>query len=203
MSFSIDSIVYGPFQAQYHRATVNDSFKRLLCEFLTAKLLPQLDRHFTEVHGALTACFDDERHCGPNSLVRDCYRLEVVFRGPDGESQIKAEITYNSERGFAARRGDSFYLWTPSRRRKRQAEQEAIRKTIAAVLEKVVERAACPICHAELQVVNTPNLFDVVCPSRCFKYNFHRDENGQPSHGHFFMSDPSSDVSAPGLGEVS
>jgi hypothetical protein len=193
MSSPFDAIVYGPFNAEYHRALVNDSFKRALREALTAKLLPQLDHDFTDATGTLAACFDEDRFCGPNSLVRDCFRLEFQFRGPDGESRIKTEITYN--RGeFSARRGHSLYLWTPSRQRKRQLKEEAIQRTVGAILDNALDRPSCPLCSAELHVINAPALFDVVCPNRCFKYNFHRDEKGRPLHGHFFMGSPSEDA---------
>ena len=185
MSSPFDAIVYGPFDADYHRATVQDSFKRALSDFLASKLLPQLDHAFTDAAGTLTACFGEDRFCGPNSLVRDCFRLELQFRGPDGESRIKTEITRDRDGQFSARRGHSLHLWTPSRQRKRQLEQEAIHKTVRAILDNAVEKPFCPLCAAVLQVINAPALFDVVCPNRCFKYNFHRDENGKPLHGTF------------------
>lgn len=194
MSSPFDAIVCGPFKAEYHRVIVNDTFKRALREFLALKLLPQLDHAFTDGRGTLTACFDEDRFCGPNSLVRDCFKLEFHFRGPDGESRIKTEITHNRDGQFSARRGHSLYLWTPSRQRKRQSEQEAIQKTVGAILDNAVERPSCPVCSAELQVINAPALFDVLCPNRCFKYNFHRDEEGKPLHGHFFMGSPAEEA---------
>src|SRR5262245_52312403 len=119
MSSPFDAIVYGPFNAEYHRAAVNGAFKRALRELLESKLLPQLDHDFIDASGTLTACFDEDRFCGPNSLVRDRFRLEFQFFGADGESRIKTEITYNGHGRFSVRRGHSFYLWTPSRQRKR------------------------------------------------------------------------------------
>jgi len=194
MSSPFDAIVYGPFSAEYHRVLVNDTFKGALREFLASKLVPQLDHAFTDATGTLTACFDEDRFCGPNSLVRDCFRLEFQFRGPDGESRIKTEIVYNRDGQFSARRGHSLYLWTPSRQRKRQLEKEAIQKTVDGILDNAIQRPSCPLCSAELQVINVPTLFDVVCPSGCFNYNFHRDEKGRPLHGHFFMGSPSEDA---------
>ena len=194
MSSPFDSIVYGPFNAEYHRVVVDDAFKRALREFLASKLLPQLDHAFADTRGTLAACFDEDRYCGPNSLVRDCFKLDFHFRGPDGESSIKTEIIRNRDGQFAARRGRSLYLWTPLRQRKRQSDQGAIQETVGAILDNAVENPSCPLCSAELQVINGPALFDVLCPNRCFKYNFHRDEKGEPLHGHFFMDDPSEDA---------
>jgi hypothetical protein len=197
MSSPFDAIVYGPFKAEYHRVLVDDSFKRALSEFLASKLLPQLDHAFTDATGTLSACFDEDRFCGPNSLVRDCFRLEFAFRGADGESRIKTEVVYNLGGLFAVRRGRrgySLYLWTPSRQRKRQSEQEAIQRTVRAILDHVNDHPSCPLCSAALKVVDAPALFDVVCPNRCFNYNFHRDEKGEPLHGHFFMCDPREDA---------
>jgi hypothetical protein len=194
MSLPFDAILYGPFNAEYHRAVVDDTFKKELREFLASKLLPQLDHVFTDARGTLTACFDEDRYCGPNSLVRDCFRLELQFRGPDGESQIKTEIIRNRDGQFSARRGHSLYLWTPSRQRKCQSVQEAIQTTVDAILDNAVQRSMSPLCSAELRVMNAISLFDVFCPNRCFKYSFHRDENGRFAHGHFMMATPSDDA---------
>jgi len=188
------AIVYGPFNAEYHRLAVNDTFKRALSEFLALTLLPQLDHTFTDATGALTACFDEDRFCGPNSLVRDCFRLEIQFRGPDGESSIKTEIAYGRDRQFTARPGHSLYLWTPFRQRKRQMQQKAVQSTVDAILDKAIGRPLCPLCSAALQAIDSPALFDVVCPNGCFNYHFHRDEEGSLLHGHFFMASPSMDA---------
>lgn len=91
MASRSDAIVYGPFNAEYHRVIVNDTFKRALREFLASKLLPQLDHAFTDAIGTLTACFNEDRFCGPNSLARDCFCLEFAFRGTEGESRMKTE----------------------------------------------------------------------------------------------------------------
>jgi len=194
MASPFDAIVYGPFNAEYHRVIVDDTFKRALREFLASKLLPQLDHALTDATGTLTACFDEDRFCGPNSLVRNCFRLEFAFRGTDGESRIKTEVVYNPGGPFAVRRGHSLYLWTPSRQRKRQSEQEAIQKTVRAILKHESDRPSCPLCSAALSGIDATALLDVICPNRCFNYNFHRDEKGEPLHGHFFMGDPREDA---------
>jgi hypothetical protein len=193
MASPFDAIVYGPFNAEYHRVIVDDNFKRALREFLASKLLPQLDHAFTDVAGTLTACFDEDRFGGPNSLVRDCFRLEVAFRGSDGESRIKTEVVYHPGGPFAIRRGHSLYLWTPLRQRKRQSEQEAIQNTVRTILDHVSDRPTCPLCSTALNVIDAPDLFAVVCPNRCFDYDFHRNEKGEFLHGHFFMRDPRED----------
>lgn len=191
MSSLFDAIVYGPFNAEYHRLIVGDTFRAVLSDFLERKLLPQVDHEVTGTSGKLTACFDEDQYCSPNSLVRDCFRLELAIRGPVGQSSIKTELAYNSEEmTFAARRGHSLYLWTPSRQRRRQSEQKAIQQTVQAVLDGGVNQPTCPLCSTPLRYVNTSDIFDALCPNRCFKYNFHKDGKGRPLHGHFIMGNP-------------
>ncbi len=195
MSSAFDSIVYGPFITEYHRKLVDDAFKRTFVGFLDRNLLPQVDHEFASASGALTAAYNEDRYCGPNSLVRDCFRFQFTFNGSKGHSRIKTELEYSSkDRQFEVRRGRSLYLWTPQRQRKRQSEQEAIQQIVNGILDGSDNQSLCPLCHAKLMVVNNSWLFDVVCPNRCFKYNFHKNQDGQPLHGHFFIDDPKGDA---------
>lgn len=190
----VDEIRFGPFSSAYHRGLVNDEFKARLQQFLERELLPQLDEPIREADGTIAATFDSDRYCGPNSLVRDIFTLEIVLVGDAGTSELKSDITFDVADGsFAARTGHGhhFYVWTPTRRQNRAHELEAIQRAVDDIQRGREFNPECPICAGSLSAINNPDIFDVRCTdNRCFKYNYHKDENGRLAHGHFFTKHP-------------
>jgi hypothetical protein len=188
-------VTFGPFLSEYHRALVGETFREALGDFIRERLLSQVDHQVDAMVGGVVACFDEDKYCGPNSAVRNLFRLNLAFRHEDDESRIEIDLECGPQAaGFSPRRGESLYVWTPSRRNRRQAEQTSVRLMVKHILEEGVQIALCPLCSLPLRVVNTAAIFDVSCPARCFKFNFHKDEDGQPLHGHFFMGKPADDV---------
>jgi hypothetical protein len=190
----VDELRFGPFSAAYHRALANDEFKATLQDFLERELLPQLDEPILEADGTLAATFDCDRYCGPNSLVRDIFTLDVVLVGDGGRSDLKSDIVFNASDGsFSPRTGHGhhFYVWTPTRRRNRERELEAIQRVVDDIQHGRESNPECPICAGSLAAVNNADIFDVRCTdNRCFQYNYHKDENGRLAHGHFFAKHP-------------
>jgi len=183
------TIKFGPFKTEYHNTSVDAEFREALSEYLVAHLLPQVDEPFDRTSGRLTATYNDEKHCGPNSAVRDIYTLEVEFHRPAGNDAIKIDLLYSGNlRCFSPRhRRQPLYLWTASRKKEQIDRNESIKAVCNRILRGGAARAQCPCCGAELRITNTPGLFDVSCPGHCFNYNFHRDpQTGALLHGHFF-----------------
>jgi hypothetical protein len=185
----VDQIRFGPFSAAYHRALVNDDFKAQLDRFLRANLLPQLDSPLQELDGTLNATFDGDGSCGPSSLVRDIFTLDCVLICDDGDSDLKADIVYDrvADR-FKPRTGRNhfFYVWTPARKARREAEMAEIQRVVDGIMHGKRNSTACPICGGKLFAINTTDLFDARCVDRhCFAYNFHKDNRGRLAHGHF------------------
>jgi hypothetical protein len=188
---SSPSIDVGPFRASYHRALVDEAFLACLDAFLQEILSPQVDHPIAKTAGSLTACFDEERYCGPNSAIRNLFRLKLTFHGPTEESTIETDLEFDpNTRSFSARPGNSLYVWTPARQRVLLERKARIQATVKCILDEDPGEVACPLCRAPLAVVNNQHLFDARCPSGCFNYNFHKDDDGNLLHGHFFMGEP-------------
>ena len=187
------SIEFGPFAGTYHREAVGGEFKEALSAFLEAELLPQIEQAYESTSGRLTASYDDQKYCGPHSAVRDIYKLEFTFHRPSGDDTIKVEVVFTpSNRAFGTRNHRSLYLWTTPRRQRFQHEQQAIQDLCRQIDKHQQVAAVCPLCSAPRRVADSPGLFDVRCPERCFTYNYHRDPTtGAFLHGHFCQKEPS------------
>jgi hypothetical protein len=186
------TIEYGPFQAQYHIRQVNADFKETLEEYLSRELLPQASLEYDSTEGSLKAQYDEERYCGPNSLVKDIYRLEFSFvRGSEREHTTQDVIYNPKKRGFTVRRGKVLYLWNMPRQRQQRENQQRVSALLAGIAEGEPMQALCPLCDGGLRVVNTAGLFDVTCPAGCFAYHLHKDpKTGEGLHGHSRMKEP-------------
>jgi hypothetical protein len=187
-----DSIRYGPFKADYHRTVVDESFRSILVAYLSAELLPQVTVGSEHFEGQLQASYDEDRYCGPRSLVRDIYKLTAAFvRGSERES-LDQEIVYcQTSHTFRPRKGNRLRLWTLSRQAKAKARLEVIQATIRQVAKDHLRAAKCPLCNADLHILDTADLFGVVCSKGCFDHDYHRDQQtGEFLHGHLFVKDP-------------
>jgi hypothetical protein len=188
------TIEFGPFQTAYHKQADGEAFRESLSAFLEHELLPQLDGDYRSTKGRITAVFDDERYCGPNSAVRDAYKFEFAFLCGHGTDEIKAEIYRDPKTGsFRPRyKGRPLVLWTANRK----AQQEAFHRAIDAIVERIqageISEWICPRCSARLSLIDSPGLFDLSCPRDCFNYHFHHDTKTKEfMHGHFFSRPPS------------
>jgi len=190
----VDQIQFGPFSTQYHSALVDLKFKTALSAFLDRGLLTQLDEPADDAAGTLVATFDNDRYCGPNSLVRNLFTLELTLFGPDGTSDLKSDIEFDANtKSFSARTGHGhhFYLWTPSRKQDREAEMGLIQRLVDDFQRDHGVGIKCPICNGHVSAIDDPAIFDVRCTEqRCFQYNYHKDDTGRLAHGHFFTKHP-------------
>lgn len=191
----VDQIQVGPFTRLYHRDLADVSFKEQLESFLQRNLLSQLDSPIREFSGTLTATYaGNEKKCGPNSSLRNIFTLECVAFCDDGTSELKADIVYDPERRtFRPRTGRDryFFVWTPLRKKTREAELSAIQRVVDDILRGERRKFTCPICGGKITATNTPNKFDATCMRRrCFVYSFDKDERGRLTHGRFFTKHP-------------
>lgn len=184
------SIRIGPFTSAYHRALVDSAFIEQFQTFVEQRLISQLDHPLIETTGSISACFDDDRFCGPISAIRNLFHVELTFQGPSEASVIQTDLNFDPSSGvFSGRHGKSLYVWTPRRQQRRDEDRQKIKAVIAAIQEGGDDdKYVCPLCQSQLVTVNTGQILDVRCPSRCFKYNFHKDKRGKPLHGHFFSA---------------
>jgi hypothetical protein len=182
------SIQFGPFASTYHRDAVRDDFKEALSTFLEAELLPQVEQPYDSTTGRFIAFYDDQTYCGPRSAVRDIYSFEFAFQRPSGDDTVKVALVFHpATQAFTTRDHRPLYLWTASRRQRYQQEGQAIQQLCRRIAEREHITAICPLCSAQLRVIDAPSLFDVSCPNCCFNYNYHRDPtSGVFLHGHFF-----------------
>jgi hypothetical protein len=183
------TIRFGSFSTEYHRSAVDTEFKESLSRFLASEVLPQVDEPFDTTDGELTTEYDEERYCGPNSAVRDAYRLRFRFIRSDGADELDAHIYRDKSGDFRAR-----YKGAPLRLRTKLSEQ--VQREINKQVQEIVGRIrageagawSCPHCGSELALIDSPAIFDLTCPKkRCFTVNYHRDpETGEFMHGHYF-----------------
>jgi len=183
------TIQFGPFDTAYHQAPVDEGFREALSSFLEGELLPQVDEPFQRTQGRITAEFNEEKYCGPNSAVRDAYKLEFSFIREGIADEIEASIYRDPKSGsFRPRfKGQPLVLGTARRKAERHSFQKAINDMVKQILAGEVSRWLCPKCSAALSLVDVPALFDLSCPEGCFNFNFHRDPKTKEfMHGHFF-----------------
>lgn len=184
-------LVFGPFAAAYHRDAVDDLFRSRLSRFVEEQLLPLSTLCRPEVSGAVTAFADEDRHCGPNSAVKEIYRLQITLADGKLTEDFDQEIIHRPEAETFTVRGDRpLYLWTVERKR-RQVENE---KAIEALISKIcngLREAQCPVCGAPVDVSDEAEIFGAKCSEGCFYWHYHRFElGGEPVHGTFMMKDP-------------
>ena len=194
---ALHALEFGPFATAYHQQLATDSFKELVRRFVADNLTPQVDHDIVEIDGTFLPRATDDRQCGPNSAVRNCFLLELRFFGQSDSdySQIKTQLWYRPSTGvFRVASGSSLYVWTPRRRRLRESEKEAIQVLVNAILNHEETSPCCPICGASLPVINNALDFRAVCPSGCFRYSFHKDDQGRLLHGQFTMPEPVFDI---------
>jgi hypothetical protein len=183
------SIVFGPFQTAYHSGAVDEQFREALSFYLEQDLLPQVDEPFESTEGSLVAAFNEEKYCGPNSLVKDAYVLDFSFVRNDGRDTIKIELVRDPKTGgFRPRyRGRGLELSTAKRRSEGEAFLRKIQLKVAEIIDGKEVSLVCPSCNGEMELVNNAHLFDLSCPNGCIAYNFHRDPTtGDAMHGHVY-----------------
>jgi hypothetical protein len=182
------TIRYGPFHTDYHRSAVDEDFKESLSRFLEAEVLPQVDEPFDTTEGELVTDYNEERYCGPNSAVRNAYRLSFRFMRSSGADELDAHLYRDKTGDFRAR-----YAGAPLILRTKLREE--LQKELNGKVQEIVERIqadeagpwGCPQCGSELNVTNVPALFGITCPKGCFTMDYHRDPaTGELIHGHYF-----------------
>lgn len=168
-------------------------FRQELERYLQAELIPQVDEPFERVEGSVTAEFNEERNCGPNSAVRDAYKLAIKFVRRTSADELAIPLYRDPKTGgFRPRsKGQPLFLWTE----KRKTEEAVFRDTLDSLVQAIQSgrkpTLSCPRCSAELRLVDTPDIFDLFCLNGCFTYNFHRDPKTREfRHGHFFSRPP-------------
>lgn len=194
---ALDALQFGPFSTAYHEQLVTDEFKESARRFVATRILPQVDHDIIEIDGTLTPRATAEQNCGPNSAVKNCFELDIRFFGQDAAnySELKADLWYRPDSGtFQVATRSSLYVWTPTRREERMSQRAAIERMVNAVLRREASTLFCPVCFVNVPLINTPDYFSAVCPQKCFRYTFHKDENGRFLHGRFFMFQPQSDA---------
>jgi hypothetical protein len=178
----------GPFLTDYHRRSVDQRFRNALGQYLEEHLLPQVDEPFDSTTGTLKADVNEERFCGPNSLVKDKYTLKFSFLRQSSSDTVNAKLRYYPGTGsFGLRGSQPLTLWTPKRKELERAFRDAIGDIVSRIMKGEAGEWNCPQCHCGLRLVNSPDLFDLSCLQGCFNYNFHRHpQTGEMMHGHFF-----------------
>lgn len=77
------AIVFGPFKTEYFRVNSGASLRTWFLERVRDEFLPLLTGPVQSVKGRVFAPFDEPRHVGPHSCVKDRYDFELLFTSPD------------------------------------------------------------------------------------------------------------------------
>ena len=181
----------GPFKTKYHKSTAREMLVDLE-EYLRRTLLPQVTISFQATEGSLTPVVNENRFCGPGSLVKDTYKLKFRFLAYELSEHTEAELRYRpAQHTFTIVSKPGLYLWTIARQKKRKELLANVEALCQRILRKEPNEASCPVCSGPISIVDSPALFDVTCPRGCFNYSFHRDPKSQEFlHGHFFVGEP-------------
>jgi hypothetical protein len=185
------TIEFGPFETSYHREVVDERFREALSSYLERELLPQVSEPYETTKGILKAAFNDEKYCGPNSAVRDRYKLEFQFLRGGESDDIKLEIYRDPKPGtFRPRHVHSpIVLWTKEKKDAQRAFRESINSIVARIDKGEKSQWMCPRCSAVLRLVDEDYLFNLDCPNKCFVVNWHRDPKTREfMHGHVYLS---------------
>ena len=186
---AFSSIRYGPFHTGYHQAAVDERFRVRLAAYLEENLLPQVDHAYDSTEGSLVAVFNEEKFCGPNSLVKDAYCLDFAFRRESGRDTIRIDLLWDPAGGtFRPRhRGNDLILATSRCKKRTEDFMAQIRGMVSEIQAGDNPGLVCPSCGLAMSLLNSPRLFDLSCGNGCISYNFHRDpETGEHLHGHVF-----------------
>jgi hypothetical protein len=178
----------------YHRGMIEKGLLERLRQFVVDDLSPQLPAPADTVDGTITPCFNEDRYCGPSSAVKDTYRLDIRFLAASevlGTFKEEIEDDLNSHRFRARYRHRKLLVITQARRAAQDALGSAVQTLCRRIAQEHLSSATCPKCENALNIIDSPGLFDVTCPSGCFTYNFHRDpKSGEFLHGHVFFGQP-------------
>ena len=172
----------------YHRRMVEDGLLDRLQQFIAEDLVPQLPGPVDVVAGTITPCFNEDHYCGANSAVKDTYRLDVrFFAASEVVGTIVEEIEDDvRNRRFRPRyRHKKLIVLTQARLAAQAVLSRSVQSLCRRIAQQHLAEAICPNCHADLKIIDSPEIFDVRCPWHCFTYNFHRDPaSGAFLHGH-------------------
>ncbi|PQO26250.1 hypothetical protein [Blastopirellula marina] len=162
----VDQLEIKPLRTDYHRTLVDALFLNLLQQFLEAAVVAELEEEPFDFVGSLEAAYGKEANCGPQSLVRNIFKLDLCFYGEAGTSELDAWIVYEPlTKTFAPRRGYSyqFQLWTPRRKLAADLRRQTIDRFIDDLLARRPIERRCPICQGEIRVIDLPIYFEVRC----------------------------------------
>lgn len=178
----------GPFRADFHRTRVAAGLAADLAAFVAAEIIPQLTIVATNIEGAFTAAYDNDRNCGPNSAVKDLYHLKLIFSSVNGAEGLDSDLVYRAP-GFAPPRGRPLVIWTIPRLEDFCRRRERLAEICRSFKAGELSAAQCPTCSSSLHLHSSATLFAISCPSGCVDIDEHREAAGGLTHGHFFMRD--------------
>lgn len=191
MQSPFDALRFGPFLADYHRRLATARFRSALSSFLEETVTPQMTRACTRVEGHVTATFNDERHTGPHSAVRNLFDVQLTVYHADSEAYLTACVRVAPESMTFSPRREPPYLWTPERIARSRADEAVILELCRRLAEGASDSEECPRCRAAVEAGIDPSCVSVICPTGCFYYDYHRvPETGEYVHGHFFLREP-------------
>ena len=166
------NITYGPFHTAYHLAACGPDFREQLSELLEEQLIPQLEEPYTTAAGTLTAKFNEEKYCGPNSAVKNRYELDFCFSGLSGNSEVKASLLHDPASGRFApwNRKYPVLLVTPRLKAIRTVFENEISRNLRKYWKAKRAGGPCPACGLPLDVHSGNYHFRLSCPKGCVEY---------------------------------
>src|SRR5688572_18035622 len=90
---------FGPFNTEYHRTTVNSTFRKLFFNYLERSILPQVEGKVDFVDGRLWSNYDNEIFVGPQSVAKSRYSFKIRFFSGRSKQTARGELEYFPELG--------------------------------------------------------------------------------------------------------
>ncbi len=94
-----EGTTFGPFQTEYFQHAVDDQFRADLFAFVRSHIVPRIRGKEPVIKGEVYAPYDQDRHLGPMSVLKNRYQVWFSFISPEGEESVSGRLIYDRASG--------------------------------------------------------------------------------------------------------
>lgn len=141
--------VFGPFHTDHFRQAVDEKFRADFFTYARTHLLPRIKGQQPVIEGQVYAPYDEERHLGPNSALKNRYRIMFTFTSPQGKESVSGLLIYERATGeFSPGRGKLY--WMDFEKNREADYRGQIVDRIAYRYAQGQRSILCPVCSSAL-----------------------------------------------------
>lgn len=90
---------FGPFHTEHFQQAVDDQFRADLFAFARNQIVPRIRGKEPVIKGEVYAPYDQDRHLGPMSVLKNRYQAWFSFIFPWGEERVSGLLIYDRASG--------------------------------------------------------------------------------------------------------